>query len=71
MVKRRELIAIAVRAWRERGTAMAAAMLRALGLCPALIPAARSGSVPARPDLRFEGMDECMANRESPMDLIR
>lgn len=69
MVKRREILAIATRVWRTRGTAMAAAMLRALGVCPALVPSARRRE--KRPDGRYGSIRECMANRESPMDGLR
>lgn len=70
MVARRRILEIALRAWRDRGTAMAAAMLRAFGLCPALVESARAPEG-ERPDARFEGIAECMANRESPMDRLR
>lgn len=54
----------ALGAWRRWGTLTAWAMLRALGE-DAPYPAAKVRVVPAE---RLDGLAECMANRESPMD---
>lgn len=70
MVERREMLAIALRAWRDSGTAMAAAMLRAFGMCPALIPRAAVAEGGAR-DYRYAVVRWCFENHGSPMDGMR
>lgn len=57
----------AMGAWRRWGTLTAWAMLRALGE-DAPYPAARVRVVPAERLGATDGLAECMANRESPMD---
>ncbi len=71
MVERREILRIALRAWCDCGTAMAAAMLRAYGMCPALIPrgGARGGS--GTEDYRYRSVRWCFENHGSPMDGMR
>lgn len=65
MVTREYMGASALRAWRRKRTLPAWAMLRALGI-PAEYPAGRLwAAVPAE---RYDGLAECRANRESPMD---
>lgn len=65
MVTREYMGESALRAYRRWGTLTAWAMLRALGVRAAYPAGSLWAVVPAE---RYDGLAECMANRESPMD---
>lgn len=69
MVSIEHIAASAASAWRDLRTAMARAMLRALGIDPAAIAPERAplpGSVVSAE--RYGDLAECFENSESPMD---
>ena len=65
MVTREYMAGAALRAWRRKRTLPAWAMLKALGVSAEYPAGFLWAVVPAE---RYDGLAECMANRESPMD---
>ena len=65
MVTREYMVGAALRVWRKKRTLPAWAMLKALGVAAEYPAGDRWAVVPAD---RYDGLAECRANRESPMD---